>query len=169
MQGWQIAIDVWKVFVVRILEAHTLLRTGGVLIAVSVIAFAIGQLKILLPGLLCLTALLFAAACIDRIEAGDRLGVEQDWGGLGTGPGGWRLSPSLAYLAAAVLFGALSVAGLGIIAFAEGKSPLPDSRGAVETSRPDKPTPERSAQPQSDGPAHGTGLLQRQLPAVPAR
>lgn len=153
----------------RILQAHTLLRTGSVLIAVSVIAFAIGQLKLLLPGLLCLTALLFAAACIDRIEAGDRPAVEQDWGGLGTGPGGWRLSPSLAYLAAAVLFGALSVAGLGIIAIADSKPPLTGSGGAAETSGPDKPTPERSARLPSDGHEHGTGLLPSQLPAAPAR
>lgn len=49
----------------------------------------------------------FVRLFIREIERGRPIQIETHWGGLGGGFGGWRISPSLTYFLAALLFGLL--------------------------------------------------------------
>ena len=62
----------------------------------------------LLLGTLALTA---GIRCVERLAAGETIGFESHWGGLGGGTGGWRLFPAaaLGLLALAFAGGALTV------------------------------------------------------------
>jgi hypothetical protein len=57
-------------------------------------------------------ALMFLTRLTRSLEAGETLGLESHWGGLGGGVGGWRISRPVGYLFCVMTFGALaSVAG----------------------------------------------------------
>ena len=49
----------------------------------------------------------FLVLFVRMVERGVTPQVESNWGGLGGGLGGWRISPSLTYLVAAAVFGVL--------------------------------------------------------------
>ena len=66
--------------------------------------------------------------------------IESHWGGIGGGIGGWSLSPSMAYLAASLLFASVS-AGAFIVAI--GEPPVRDERKTVP--RPSSSTAQDSA------------------------
>lgn len=53
----------------------------------------------------CLTVS-FSAGFTNAVRSGDWPRLETSWGGLGGGLGGWRVSPSLAWLAGLLTFGA---------------------------------------------------------------
>ncbi len=65
----------------------------------------------------CLTVA-FASGFTTTVRRGEWPRLETSWGGLGGGLGGWRISPALAWLLGALLFGSaftfttLSAAGL---------------------------------------------------------
>jgi hypothetical protein len=58
-------------------------------------------------GILATGTLAFLILFVRMVERGVAPQVENHWGGIGGGVGGWRLSPSLTYLAAAAVFGVL--------------------------------------------------------------
>jgi len=58
-------------------------------------------------GVLGFGTLLFLVLFIRMIERGVAPQIETQWGGIGGGMGGWRVSASLTYLAATVVFGVL--------------------------------------------------------------
>jgi hypothetical protein len=57
--------------------------------------------------LLALGTVAFLCLFVRMIETGDSPQLESHWGGIGGGLGGWRMSGSLTYLAAATVFGVL--------------------------------------------------------------
>lgn len=151
----------------RILGSHTFLRAASALLIAVALTIVFGQSQMLVPGILAVIALFLAGASIDRIHSGDRPSVEREWGGLGMESGGWRMSPSLAYLIAAVSFGAMSVAGLGI-AIVTARPPA--EADTARTPRQDQSNPKRTAAPEAspDGLPTTAGSLPKP-PAVPAR
>lgn len=58
-------------------------------------------------GMLALGTLVFLFLFVRMVERGVAPQLESHWGGIGGGLSGWRLSPSLTYLAAAAVFGVL--------------------------------------------------------------
>jgi hypothetical protein len=58
-------------------------------------------------GMLALGTLTFLILFVRMVERGVSPQVESNWGGIGGGMGGWRLSTSLTYLAAAAVFGVI--------------------------------------------------------------
>jgi len=58
-------------------------------------------------GILGAGTVLFLVLFIRLIERGVSPQIESNWGGIGGGMGGWRMSASLTYLAGAVVFGLL--------------------------------------------------------------
>jgi hypothetical protein len=61
--------------------------------------------------------------------------IESHWGGIGGGLGGWHISPSLAYLVAAIAFGAMFTT---ILPPAKGDSKSAGAGPEVEKKAPDK-------------------------------
>jgi hypothetical protein len=53
-------------------------------------------------------ALVFLTRLTRSLEAGETLGLESHWGGLGGGVGGWRISRPVGYLFCVMTFGALA-------------------------------------------------------------
>jgi hypothetical protein len=58
-------------------------------------------------GVLGLGTIVFLLLFVRMVERGFSLQVESNWGGIGGGMAGWRVSPSLTYFAAAAIFGVL--------------------------------------------------------------
>jgi hypothetical protein len=75
--------------------------------------------------------------------------IESHWGGFGGGLGGWRISPSLAYLIGAIAFGALFTTVMRDLALSDRTAAPPASSSGADKSRP-APTaavPPPAAQP----------------------
>jgi hypothetical protein len=93
-------------------------------------------------------AVIALLAAIRRIgETGEPVGIESDWGGLGQGLGGWRISPSAALMVVALLFGGMA-AGVATTAPAETIPAGKNQRSKEEiitiktkTARPDMARP----------------------------
>lgn len=58
-------------------------------------------------GVLGLGTIVFLLLFVRMAERGISLQVESNWGGIGGGMAGWRVSPSLTYFAATAIFGVL--------------------------------------------------------------
>src|SRR6185369_4743846 len=61
--------------------------------------------------------------------------IESHWGGLGGSLGGWHMSASMAYLLAAVAFGAMFTTVVAKIPASEGTPPATVTVDATETAR----------------------------------
>ena len=77
-------------------------------LSISVIAFSgVTLWHGIALALLAIGTVVFIVLFIRMLESGDSPQLESHWGGIGGGLGGWRLSGSLTYLAAATVFGVL--------------------------------------------------------------
>jgi hypothetical protein len=75
-------------------------------------------------------ALVFLTRLTRSLEAGEALGIESHWGGLGGGIGGWRISRPVSYLLCAMTFGALAA-----VAVSRYPDPLPtESASGTKTA-----------------------------------
>jgi len=83
-------------------------------------------------GTLALATVIFIILFVRMVERGISPQVETHWGGLGGGIGGWRMSQSLTYLAAATAFGIL----FAVFVMQLEKKPKDSTQQAVTGSLP---------------------------------
>ncbi len=87
-------------------------------------------------GVLGLGTVVFLLLFVRMVERGMSLQVESNWGGIGGGMAGWRVSPSLTYFAAAAIFGVLfAIFVFQLKSDTAGKNPPPP---ATPTAKPPK-------------------------------
>jgi hypothetical protein len=96
LEDW-IFRGVWLVFVVTIITALISGKIANPVIAISIVLF----------GTLTLYFTMYTASFL---LAGHSLAMESNWGGLGAGMGGWRVSRSMVFLFLAIFFGWSTVA-----------------------------------------------------------
>src|SRR4029450_7897614 len=77
--------------------------------------------------------IVFVWLFVRMVERGVTPQVESHWGGIGGGLGGWRVSASLTYRAAAAVFGVLFAI---FVMQLEPRPPAPGSTGAPASSAP---------------------------------
>jgi hypothetical protein len=87
---------------------HTILI---VVLILSVYTDELSFLQAVIVYLFGFLAIFCARRFFTAVNAGDTLGIETHWGGLGGNMGGWNISKSVTYLLAAVIFGIMAIIG----------------------------------------------------------